>query len=353
MKTTDFDYNLPEGLIAQSPANPRDHSRLMVVNKDSGEIEHKRFLNIVDYLSANDVLVLNNTKVFPARFFGTKNTGGKIEVLLIEEVSKNVWKALTKPGIKKDQKIFFKDVVFEVEGHDEQTVLLRSSVEKVELLSVLNKFGVTPLPPYITSSHTEDSLRNEYQTVYAKILGSVAAPTAGFHFTPNLIEKIKQIGVCIEYVTLHVGLGTFAPVKSKNLEDHPMHYESYEVDLKTAERLNAAKNSGKRIISIGTTTTRVLETLAKNSQFIDLKNLKGATNLFIYPPYKFNFVDALVTNFHLPKSTLLSLVSAFVSYPNAEKKFKNFKNSLMGEVYSQAVKEKYRFYSFGDASFLI
>lgn len=360
MKTADFNYSLPESLIAGSPANPRDHSRLMVINKNIGKIEHKYFYNIVDYLSKNDVLVLNNTKVFPARFFGKKNTGGKIEVLLIEEVEKNIWKALTKPGIKPNQKIKFGDIEFGVVGHSEQTVLLKSEVDKIKLLSVLEEFGVTPIPPYIKSTETEDQIRKEYQTVYAKVNGSVAAPTAGLHFTPQLLEKIKSIGVQIEYVTLHVGLGTFAPVKTKTLEEHKIHSENFEVDSETILRLNKAKTEGKRILSVGTTTTRVLETLAsdygilsKNTDGSTKLFMTGATNLFIIPPYKFKFVDCLITNFHLPESTLLSLVSAFVSYPNTNKKFEDFDSSLIGKAYKEAIKNKYRFYSFGDASIII
>ncbi len=352
MKTTDFDYNLPENLIAQTQAVPRDHSRLMVIHRETGEIEHKKFYQILEYFSGNDVLVLNNTKVFPARFFGKKDTGGKIETLLIEETDRNIWKALTTPGVKKGQKIFFEDIVFTAMGHHEQTVILESSVDKIHLLSVLNSFGITPLPPYIHPSESESKIREEYQTVYAKISGSVAAPTAGFHFTPELLQKLKNKGVQIEYVTLHVGLGTFAPVKTENLEEHPMHFEYFEVNKETIERLNKAKSDGKRIVSVGTTTTRVLETLSNDSGCLG-NALNGSTNLFIYPPYKFKFVDALITNFHLPKSTLLSLVSAFVSTPNTQQNFVSFPNSLMGKAYSEAVRENYRFYSFGDSSFII
>ena len=332
MDISKFDYNLPQELIAQSPASPRDHSKLLIIDRENGHFEHKHFYDIIDYLTPNDVLVLNKTKVFPARFYGTKETGGKIEVLLIEEVKTGVWKALTKPGLKDGQVITFKGCSFKVLGHEEQTVLLKTNIDKIELLNLLEKYGHTPLPPYIHSSDPESELRVKYQTVYAKITGSVAAPTAGFHFTEKLLEKIKEKGIQIEYVTLHVGLGTFAPVKTKKLEDHPMHFEYFEVEPEVADRLNKAKNMGKRIIAVGTTSVRTLENLPKTS---------GLTNLFIYPGYKFKFVDALITNFHLPKSTLLALVYALAG------------EKLMKKAYKVAIKNKYRFYSFGDACFIV
>lgn len=334
MNISKFDYIFPKKLIADSPAVPRDSSRLLVIDRKDGSLSDRIFRNIEDYLSKNDVLVLNKTKVFPARFFGTKNTDGKIEVLLIEEIKTGVWKALTKPGLKVGQTITFKGLSFKGVGHDEQTVLLETTTDKIDLLNLLDKYGHTPLPPYIHNNDSEKKIRDEYQTVYAKIKGSVAAPTAGFHFTNKLLRKLKNLGVQIEYITLHVGLGTFAPVKTKRLEDHPMHHEFYEVEKDVADRLNLAKKSGKRIISVGTTTTRVLETLTN-------ENLKGFTNLFIYPPYKFKFVDALITNFHLPKSTLLCLVYAFAG------------EKLMKKAYLHATKNKYRFYSFGDACFIV
>lgn len=352
MDINKFDYSLPRELIAQSPAVPRDSSKLLKIDRKDGKISHHVFREIIDMLSFNDVLVLNKTKVFPARFFGKKESGGKIEVLLIEEIKTGVWKALTKPGLKEGQKINFEGVNFEATGHEEQTVLLRTDTDKIKLLNLLEKYGHTPLPPYIHSKERESKLRAEYQTVYAKILGSVAAPTAGFHFTEKLLKNILEKGVQIEYVTLHVGLGTFAPVKTKRLEDHPMHFEYFEVEPLVAERLNKAKESGKRIVSVGTTTTRVLETISNESGEIDIENLRGSTNLFIHPPYKYKFVDALITNFHLPKSTLLCLVSALVSEPNTKEGFESFEKSLMGKAYREAIKSKYRFYSFGDAMFI-
>lgn len=353
MDITSFDYTLPKELIANSPATPRDSSKLLVIDRKDGTLSDHIFRDISDFLGKGDVLVLNKTKVFPARFFGRKDSGGKIEVLLIEEIKTGVWKALTKPGLKIGQTVCFENIEFKTIGHEEQTVLLKTKADKIDLLNILDKFGHTPLPPYIHNADPEKELRVKYQTVYAKTKGSVAAPTAGFHFTQELLQKLTDIGVQIEYVTLHVGLGTFAPVKSKKLEEHPMHYEYFEVEKDVANRLNVAKKSGKRIVSVGTTTTRVLETLANEKCELKNENSKGSTNLFIYPPYKFKFVDALITNFHLPKSTLLCLVSAFVSIPNTKDKFVDFEKSLIGKAYIHAIKNKYRFYSFGDACFIV
>ncbi len=331
MNISDFDYNLPESLISQSPTSPRDHSKLLKIDRKTGKISHHTFFEIAEFLGNNDVLVLNKTKVFPARFFGRKDSGGKIEILLVEEVQDKVWKALTKPGLKVGQTINFKNHAFKAVGHDEQTVLLETGLEKEKLLELLQKYGQTPLPPYIQSKKSESSLRMAYQTVYADKIGSVAAPTAGLHFTEELLENLKAKGVQIEYVTLHVGLGTFLPVKTKKLEDHKMHSEYFEIEKDVVKRLNLAKKNGKRIIAVGTTSTRVLESLPKTT---------GYTNLFIYPGYKFKFVDALITNFHLPKSTLLALVYTFGG------------TELMKKAYSEAIKNGYKFFSFGDASFV-
>jgi S-adenosylmethionine:tRNA ribosyltransferase-isomerase len=326
-----FDYALPKKLIANSPASPRDHSRLMAIDQKKGEISNHIFYEIEKYLGKNDVLVLNKTKVFPARFYGQKDTGGKIEILLIEELKDGVWKALTKPGLKENHSIIFRGNVFKKIGQDEQASLLKTDLSHNEIFSMLLKYGRTPLPPYISSKNSEVSLRKKYQTVYAERFGSVAAPTAGFHFTKRLLAKLKKKGVQIEYVTLHVGLGTFAPVKTKTLEEHKMHSEYFEVENAVYKRLNEAKKSGKRIVAVGTTSTRVLESFPKK---------KGYTKIFIYPGYKFKFVDALITNFHLPKSTLLALVYTLGG------------TKLMKKAYKKAIKEKYRFYSFGDACFI-
>ena len=346
METSLFNYILPKKLIAQFPVSPRDHSHLMIIDRKTGQISHHKFYKIEKFLGPNDVLVLNKTKVFPARIFGKKVTGGKVEILLHKNINKFTWEALTKPGLKIGQVVTFKGFSFKVAERDNELSIVKFDISKDDLIEKLQKIGITPLPPYIHSTESEKDLRKEYQTVYARSLGSIAAPTAGFHFTNRLLRKLKKKGVQIEYVTLHVGMGTFAPVKTKTLEEHKMHEEEFFVDRAIFARLNKAKKSGKRIISIGTTSTRVLETISP-------KRLSGSTNIFIYPPYKFKFVDALITNFHLPSSTLLALISSFVSYPNTKEKFKSFDSSLMGKAYREAIKNKYRFYSFGDACFII
>lgn len=349
MKTSLFDYSLPSNLIANSPITPRDHSKLMVIDRKTAKIGHKHFFNILDLLNKGDILVLNKTKVFPARFFGKKESGGKVEILLNKVVDKYTWEALAKPGLNKDTQLFFEGFEAKVVKRVNEIHILKFTIPTDKLKKKLDKIGVTPLPPYIKSIDSEPKLRTMYQTVYAKKIGSVAAPTAGFHFTSELMDKLKAKGVIFEYVNLEVGLGTFAPVKADNLEDHKIHSENYFVEAKTVDNLIKYKNKGKRIVAVGTTSLRVLETLAMQN----FKNRSGSTNIYIYPPYKFKFVDSLITNFHLPKSTLLALVSAFVSYPNTREKFKSFKKSLMGKAYQKAIKEKYRFYSFGDSSIIL
>lgn len=353
MKTALFDYHLPEELIANSPISPRDHSKLMIIDRKNKKISHKHFYNIIDLLTNNDVLVLNQTKVFPARIYGQKETGGKVEILLSKSADDFTWDALAKPGLTVGKKIIFDGFKAEVIGRKDEIHVIKFNINKESLLDKLQKVGVTPLPPYIKSTENENDIRNEYQTTYAKNTGSVAAPTAGFHFTNELLQKIKSKGVQIEYITLHVGLGTFAPVKSDTLEGHVMHSEEYFVDDGTATRLNQAKGSGKRIISVGTTSARVLESISNEKSELDINKLSGSTDIFIYPPYKFKFVDSLITNFHLPKSTLLALVSSLVSSPNTDEEFKSFKESLMGTAYEEAINNKYRFYSFGDSSIIL
>ena len=330
MKTSLFDYHLPPELIANSPVSPRDHSRLMIIDKKNNTISHKHFFDIIDYLDKNDVLVLNQTKVFPARIFGKKESGGKVELLLTKATGEFTWEALAKPGLKVGTKIIFSDFNGTVIQRDAEIHTIEFSLNRVALLNSLNQTGVTPLPPYIKNEEPESDLRTKYQTIYAKEIGSVAAPTAGFHFTEELLEKIKNKGVQIEYVTLHVGLGTFMPVKTENLEDHTMHSEDFFVDQEVITRLNDAKKNGKRIVAVGSTSTRVLESIASG-------NTTNSTNIFIYPPYKFKFVDAMITNFHLPKSTLMAMIYAFGG------------TELMKLAYKDAIKEKYRFYSFGDS----
>ncbi len=340
MRLKDYYYDLPKELIAQDPLLKRDSSRLMVIDKNTGEFEHKIFSDIIDYLNPEDCLVVNNTKVIPARLFGVKHeTEAVIEILLLERKSDNLWECLVKPGKKArvGAKLSFGDGLLEGEIVD----VLEDGNRLIEFAydgifeEILDSLGQMPLPPYITHK-LEDKTR--YQTVYAKYDGSAAAPTAGLHFTNELLDDIRAKGVDIASVTLHVGLGTFRPVKEDNILDHHMHSEYYNVDEENASLINAAKKRGGRIISVGTTSTRTLESVADEDGVI--KASKGYTDIFIYPGYKFKCVDALITNFHLPESTLLMLVSAFSD------------RERMLKCYEEAVKEKYRFFSFGDAMFL-
>ncbi len=340
MRLKDYYYDLPKELIAQDPLLKRDSSRLMVIDKNTGEFEHKIFSDIIDYLNPEDCLVVNNTKVIPARLFGVKHeTEALIEILLLERKSDNLWECLVKPGKKArvGAKLSFGDGLLEGEIVD----VLEDGNRLIEFAydgifeEILDSLGQMPLPPYITHK-LEDKTR--YQTVYAKYDGSAAAPTAGLHFTNELLDDIRAKGVDIASVTLHVGLGTFRPVKEDNILDHHMHSEYYNVDEENASLINAAKKRGGRIISVGTTSTRTLESVSDEDGVI--KASKGYTDIFIYPGYKFKCVDALITNFHLPESTLLMLVSAFSD------------RERMLKCYEEAVKEKYRFFSFGDAMFI-
>ena len=338
MKTSDFFYELPQELIAQTPIEPRDSSRLMVLDRKTGSVENRIFRDIIDYLNSGDCLILNNTRVIPARIFGVKKeTGAVVEFLLLKQSENNVWECLCKPGkrAKIGTEFVFGEGLTEcvVENITEDgNRIIKFKCDKKEIYNILDKIGKMPLPPYITAE-----LKNgeRYQTVYSKELGSAAAPTAGLHFTDELLEKIRQKGVNIGYVTLHVGLGTFRPVKVDDVTNHKMHSEYYYLPKETADLINETKKNGKRVISIGTTSTRTLESVATKHGFIceDEDN----TEIFIYPGYEFKVVDAQITNFHLPESTLIMLVSAFAGYDNVM------------NAYKQAVKEKYRFFSFGDA----
>ena len=339
MRTDDFDYNLPPELIAQTPVYPRDSSRLLVFDRQKDEIEHKHFHDVVDYLKKGDVLVINNTKVLPARTFAYTKNGGKVEVLLLKRFNLTDWEVLVKPGKKAKpgtKLIFNQELSLEVLSTIEETGSrkVRFSFEGV-FEDILSRIGEMPLPPYITEKLKD---QERYQTVYAKTDGSAAAPTAGLHFTQELLQKIKDKGVEIAPVLLHVGLGTFRPVKVDDVTNHHMHSEFYEVSQKSAEIINKAKREGRRIIAVGTTSVRTLESATGEDGFV--KAQKGDTDIFIYPPYKFKCVDALITNFHLPKSTLLMLVS---SLSTREK---------ILEIYNTAVSEKYRFFSFGDSMFI-
>ncbi len=341
MNVNDFDYELPKELIAQTPLEKRDSSRLLIVDKDNGDIKHEHFNNIIDYLHSGDVLVLNDTKVIPARLIGVKSeTGAVIELLLLKDLGNDTWECLSKPAkrLKIGTIVSFGDGSLKAEvvnKFDEGLTHVKLIYDGI-LMEILDKLGTMPLPPYI---HEKLKDNNRYQTVYAKNIGSAAAPTAGLHFTKELLENIKNKGIIIVYVTLHVGLGTFRPVEVDNILDHHMHSEFYVMDKETADILNKAKDEGRRIVAVGTTSTRTLETIATNNngKFIATS---GNTDIFIYPGYKFRGIDALVTNFHLPKSTLVMLVSAFSS------------REIILNAYKEAVNEKYRFFSFGDSMFI-
>lgn len=342
MKTSDFYYDLPQELIAQTPLEKRDTSRMLVYSKQTGEICHKHFFDILNYLTENDVLVMNRSKVIPARVYGHRE--GKpeevVEILMLKKMELNTYECLVKPGkkFKIGNIIEFSDnltgEVKEILPTGERVISF--TIKDGSPLEVeLDRIGEMPLPPYIKEKLQE---KNRYQTVYAKEDGSSAAPTAGLHFTTEILEKLKAKGVQIEEVVLHVGLGTFRPVQVNDVENHVMHSEEYFVDKDTADRLNAAKMAGKRIVAVGTTSVRTLETVATENGEIQAGH--GNTNIFIYPPYKFKFVDSLITNFHLPESTLLMLVSSLMGKENMEK------------CYAEAIKERYRFFSFGDCMFI-
>lgn len=336
MELSEFNYYLPEELIAQTPITKRDESRLMILNKETGEIEHKIFRNILDYLEPGDCLVRNNTKVIPARLYGKKDTGANVEFVLLKNIEGDIWEAMVRPGNKLHvgAKVIFGDGLLQAEILE----TLQDGTRKVKFKyngifnEILDKIGLMPLPPYIHESLQDN---DRYQTVYAKYEGSAAAPTAGLHFTEELLQEIEKKGVEIANVTLHVGIGTFRPVKEKNIEEHHMHTEHYYIKESDAKKINKAKESGHRIIAVGTTSCRVLETVADENGKV--KATEGDTQIFIYPGYKFKILDGLITNFHLPESTLLMLVSALAG-----------KENIMN-AYNEAVKEKYRFFSFGDA----
>lgn len=336
MKTDDFDYYLDESLIAQTPLEKRDESRLMLVDKKEGFYKHEKFNNIINYLNKGDVLVLNNTRVIPARIIGAKETtGAVIELLLLKDLG-NTWECLVKPArrIKKGDVISFGEGKLRAECTEEfdEGIKHFKFIYDGILLEILEELGTMPLPPYI---HEKLNNQERYQTVYSKVSGSSAAPTAGLHFTKKLLKEIEEKGIEVLYVTLHVGLGTFRPVKVEDVTKHKMHSEYYEMSKEVAEKLNKAKKEGRKVISVGTTTTRVLETIMdKYNEFIPCK---GETDIFIYPGFKFKAIDSLITNFHLPKSTLVMLVSALAGK-------ENILNS-----YKIAVEDKYRFFSFGDS----
>ena len=345
MKTSDFDYELPENLIAQFPTQKRSESKMLVLDKSKQSLEHKHFYDIVDYLTDNDILVLNNTKVIPARLFGKKETGAKIEVFLLKDLKNGRWEVLMKPA----KRVHLND---KIKISDELSVIAKEQMEdgkriveivcEGDIYDLLNKYGNIPLPPYIERKMTSDEIKkldyNRYQTVYAKYLGSVAAPTAGLHFTEEILQKLRNKGVTVCYVTLNVGLGTFRPVKCDDVTEHKMDSEEFEISEETAKIITEGKANGKNIVAVGTTSVRTLETAY--AQFGEIKACKSSSRLFIYPPYEFKVIDKLITNFHLPKSTLIMLVSAFAG------------KDFVFRAYKTAVENNYRFYSYGDCMFI-
>ena len=341
MKVSEFNYELPERLIAQVPIEKRDESRLMILDRERQTIQHKTFKDIIEYLEPGDCLVRNNTKVLPARLYGKKETGANVEFLLLNRIEGDIWESIVRPGNKLHvgTKVIFGDGLLEAEILDTMPGGTRKVQFKYQGIfnEVLDQIGLMPLPPYI---HEELKENDRYQTVYAQHEGSAAAPTAGLHFTPELLKKLEQKGVKIANVTLHVGIGTFRPVKVENIEEHEMHSEHYYIKQEDADKINEAKKNGKRVIAVGTTSCRVLESIAsqENGQ---VQAIEGDTKIFIYPGYKFKCIDALITNFHLPESTLLMLVSALAG-----------KEYVMN-AYKEAVEKEYRFFSFGDAMFII
>ncbi len=339
MKVSDFNYELPEELIAQHPYDKRDEARLMILNREENKYEHKVFKDIIDYLKPGDCLVINNTKVLPARLYGKKDTGANVEFLLLKRIEGDYWEAMVRPGnkLRPGAKVEFGNGLLKAEVLE----VLDGGNRKVKFEyegifnEILDEIGLMPLPPYIKETLKE---KDKYQTIYAKHDGSAAAPTAGLHFTEELLEAIKAKGIEVANVTLHVGIGTFRPVKVENIEEHSMHSEHYYIKKEDVEKINNAKRNGNRVIAVGTTSCRVLESVADEDGM--MKEIESDTNIFIYPGYKFKCIDCLITNFHLPESTLIMLVSALAG-----------KDFVMS-AYEEAVKEKYKFFSFGDAMFI-
>ncbi|MCD6422153.1 tRNA preQ1(34) S-adenosylmethionine ribosyltransferase-isomerase QueA [bacterium] len=337
MKLEEFDYSLPKELIAQKPVFPRDHSRLMVLEKESGKIKHHYFYELPELLEENWVLVFNNSRVIPARLEGKKPTGGKVEVLFLRQRQDKVWEVLAKGRLKPGQKVFLEGVELQFVRFKEKEKVweVEVSCSRKEIERLFERKGKTPLPPYITARIPESKARRWYQSIFAQKPGSVAGPTASFHFTPRLLEKLRQKGIEFAFVTLHVGWGTFAPIRTEKIEEHRLHPEEVEVSSETARFLNHARSEGKKILAVGTTVVRALETAAdKNGK---LCPFRGETTLYIYPPYRFKVINGLITNFHLPRSSLLVLVSAFAG------------TELIKRAYKEAIKKRYRFFSFGDA----
>ncbi len=340
MRKSDFYYELPEELIAQTPLAQRDSSRMLVLNKNNGNVSHSNFYNIIDYLKEGDLLVMNNSRVIPARIFGTrKDTGAPVEFLLLKQIENNKWETLVKPGKKArpGHEFIFSDIMTgRILDIGEEGIRIIEFTSDENIYTALDKIGQMPLPPYIKETLKDNE---RYQTVYSDPIGSSAAPTAGLHFTNELLDKINSKGIKTAYVTLHVGLGTFRPVKEDEITDHVMHSEHYVLPEETVNLIKETKAKGGRVIAVGTTTTRTLESVARDRG--ELIPCDGSTDIFIYPPYEFKVLDGLITNFHLPESTLVMLVSAFAGYDNTM------------NAYKEAVKEQYRFFSFGDSMLIL
>lgn len=359
----DFTFELPPESIAQTPASPRDASKLLVLNRQTKTLTHLQFSQLPEVLQPGDVLVRNNTKVLPARLFGKKDTGGKIELLLHRELTHTpttiTWECMTKPGLTRGQSFVIASKNHSLLGScsglgsSNHTRTITFTCSKTAFYSTLAAVGAVPLPPYIKQSEQSNAttLESAYQTTFAKKNGSVAAPTAGLHFTQELDARLEKMGVTILEVTLHVGMGTFLPVTTNQVTEHHMHKEVFELSQETATAINKAKAEQRRVIAVGTTTVRVLESCAEQTG--TLRATTGETAIFIYPPYRFAVVDGLITNFHLPQSSLLMLVSAFVSKPNTTESFQSFAQSSVGKAYQVALEKKYRFYSFGDAMLML
>jgi len=352
MDLADLNYSLPEELIGQKAIEPRDSCRLLVVDRQTKKLTHHIFSDLADILDKNTVLVLNDTKVFPARLYGTKETGGKVEILLLKQLSLDSYSAIGKGklrvGLKINFSADFSGVITQV--HDGE-IEIQFNQSGVNLIEKIDELGKTPLPPYIHSKVKESELRQEYQTVYAREKGSAAAPTAGLHFTDKLLANLAQKGVEIEKVTLHVGLGTFKPVTDQQVASKTLHSESFFLTADVANRLNEAKKQGKKIIAVGTTSCRLLETLSDEKGIIHPG--QGETKIFIQPGYQFKFINGLITNFHLPSTSLLMLVSALTLVPNTQEEYVNFETSLIGKAYAEAIEEKYKFFSFGDSMIIL
>lgn len=376
-----FDYDLPKSKIANQPLTERDQSKLLMFDRQTALFSDHQFFQLDQFLTDQDVLVVNESKVFPARLLGKKDTGGKVELLLLKQITSDSWQAISKPSLKINQQLYFPprnylpDDNLDLEDLLQAKVISRSeNSAQVEvkfnraddsLWQAIEKCGYTPLPPYIKNKQSEALRRLEYQTIYAKKVGSAAAPTAGLHFTEKLMEKLKNKGVQIEKIDLAVGLGTFAKLTRNNWQSQSLHQEYFAIDEEVAQRLSEAKKNGKRLVAVGTTSARALESAVINYQKSEnkseknkknsliLKSGKQSTNLFINPPYKFAIVDALITNFHLPQSSLLMMVSAFTSQPNSPFVFEKFSDSIIGQAYQHAMQNDYRFFSFGDAMLIV